>query len=289
MNDLEDWYYIRFGEIFELTRVCYFKGKELGFEDNHIFLEWPDNVIFYNKIKYEFPGYSVLPIGFVEKGSYKDSDYDKIVNLNDVGSLYENSAKFCNNGKRNSIQLFNYSNKYFLETGVRPVFNIEKQKKKRDYILIHTRKLVDSNYRNTDTKLLFQIYKEVLEDYKVKYDIYSFGDIQFIEDSHIGYTGNINRFIRLINNSKLVIGNPSGPNCYAIGLGIPFIEIDTNNQNKPTNFGWYSEEFWKSIKDGIYGKSAFDFVDKDKLSIVYKDNPTEVKIQMVREFLKRHL
>ena len=72
----QDWQHrIRFGEVGQLFQSCYFRGKELGYKDNTIYLEWPLKVAFNNQyqsqVYFKCPKYSILPINFIER---KDVD-----------------------------------------------------------------------------------------------------------------------------------------------------------------------------------------------------------------------
>ena len=255
-------------------RICYFRGRELGYSD--ITFEWPYNVIMYKKIKYECPTSISLPIKCIEYGTSNKEDYDKVLDLTDDNVFYDGCKSIYKNGLRDHIDMFNYSNKYYIEHNEKPVFDITTPKIKElegidKYILMHYRNLFDSMWRNMSVRIFYRIYRMLKNVYK-DYKIVICGEIEYINRDvgiHIPYLNDINDFIKLMNNASLYVGSATGPNTFAIGLGIPFLQIESPIY-PPGNSYQYSEENWKSW-GGSYGNTMIDWAHNNRVKVIMKN------------------
>lgn len=314
--------YIRFGDLVSLVRACYFRGIELGYTDNNIYLEWPKMVRFKTAQHFKFhlnipdnvdytkcPKDTILPIKFIEKANL--SDYDKILYLDEESSLYENSRPMFykkegdNEVYRHFSVFWSYANKYYLDTGKRPVLNLPKDNIE-PYILIHDRRCILGNKRNQDPLVTLKIirffktnfkkykiyrcgenlddsdmqmekYGKDMENYLKSYDRLIYTKIEKYTDKYIdGY--DFGESVYYMNNCSLFIGTNSGPFELAVFLGKPI----WHHNNPKIFFGsvmeegdLYSEFNWKNNMNGVYGKTMFEWLDKEKLFVHNKGQEIE--------------
>jgi hypothetical protein len=165
----------RFGEVANLFQGCYFRGKELGYNDGDIYFEWPMKVQFNNEyrkqIYFPCPKYSILPIKFINRKDVVLTEFNEIKNLVDKGVFYEDSLPLYIGDQNNpSIQHQNYLgpmdylNKYYYETGRRPIFEIPKDNTNK-YILFHFRNTIWSTYRNPNPKIFMDVFNNLKDKY----------------------------------------------------------------------------------------------------------------------------
>lgn len=262
----------------DLFKACYFRGKELGYEDNHIHFEWPIKVAYNcdyrNKVYYPCPSHSILPIKFVENGSVNLNNYD-IIDLTKPNSFYEGSIPlYIGNNKKTYAGHWNYLNKYYIEYKERPIFNIPKDKLEKPYILFHIRVANWSEYRNPDLNVFRKVIIMLKNTYSHKYNIWKCGEpcrgLDGYFDKTFEYFEELDDFLKLINNSSLFICSNSGPQTFGMMLGTPILELDSPKYGRRKGCGnFYSKEYWKN-KDGIYGKTAVDWLDKSKIKTIFK-------------------
>jgi hypothetical protein len=304
---------IRFGDLISVIRGCYFKGKELGFEDNNIYLEWPKNVRYTTKQHFKYhlshdidaeytkcPIDTILPIKFIENPILED--YNNIIDLNKSNCMYDGCPPIFtpNDDRKKNFQIFwSYTNKYYLETGVRPIFNLGKDKSIEPYILVHDRRGLLGTVRNPKPEVTLGILKYLKRKYGNKYKIYRCGES--IEDEIIkieqysksienfkrtlDYTiftqienltdefitnKDISEFIKIVNNCSMFVGPNSGPYELALSLNIPVLHFD----NKKVFFASikkegdiYSEFNWTNNMHGQIGKVMHDWIDRDRLYV----------------------
>ncbi len=301
---------MRFGETADLFRSCYFRGKYLGYEDGNIFLEWPRKVDYRNVVYddqhpgyiirdfYKCPSHSILPIKFLKKGDYDRDEFDEEVDLTKPDAFYDGCPplyekmdidynledkdikKSLINQKKLYMGYLGYLNKYYLDTGERPIFNIKKDKLDKPYILFHVRIAGWSTYRNPDLDILYKIIKIIKYRYGDKYEYWKCGEacekIEEICDRTFPYHKELDDFLKFINNASLGVCCNSGPNVFLWGLGVPSLEVESPKYVKGNSLGYHMPGYWKQ-KNGTMGKEILDWLDKDKLKVIYKGYPFKRK------------
>jgi hypothetical protein len=292
---------IRFGETATLFQVAYFKGKELGYSD--IYFEWPLKVQFNNqfkdKIYFECSDSKLLPIKFIKRENVILENYERIMDFCKPDILYEGSPPLYlgdpNNPQTQQVTyvgIANYTNKYFYDTGERPVINIPKDKVDTPYILFHYREGIWSTYRNPDIRVYFKMIDILKKKYGDKYKFWKIGETQRVLDHKFDYvaphfSGNIDGFLRIINNSSLFICTSSGPDQFSELLGTPFIEMESEIVGKgDIRMSARTEEWWKQY-EGKWGKTLFDWAYPDRRYIIFKNETLDE--QKIYEFTDRWL
>lgn len=261
--------FIGLGQAVTMAQVCYFKGKELGY--NKIIFEWHNQVTYPywtddNKIfgLMECPTNSMLPIKFVKKGTQFIDVVDKI-DLSEENSLYDGCPAIISKSL-DMGPMWSYLNKYYLDTKERPIFNIPKDKM-QPYILFHYRDSPKKSQqlRNTPYTEWKQTFQIIKKHFGNKYKLKKIGEASSLDnefDEVIDYfPNNIQELFKVINNSSFFIGCESGPIAIAYMFGIPSIvflhpETDVARSNKK----------WKT--DIYYGKDSYDWVDNSKYYIL---------------------
>jgi len=307
----------RFGELVLLYRACYYKGKELGYDDRNTFFEWPLNIE-YTRNHYlkkhekhlegelkclECPKETILPIQFIRQENVIQSEYSKILNLIDKDIFYKDSPPLYNpqeKEKRSHISFLNYLNKYYIDFKERPVFDIDKDEIKEKYILIHTRNALNSPTRNPNISSYRFIIKLLRKRYN-KYKLYRCGelsdnrDFNRLFDEYFEPMTDFNNFLRLMNNSSLFVGCGSGPINYAYSFGIPIIELDV-----PSSLDWgydskryegmgnfYSKDIWKRGFNGKYGDTTDYHIDSNTYLKLFKED--KMNSEVICDFIDRWL
>ena len=290
----------RFGEIVLLYSACYFRGKELGYEDGNIFFEWPTNM------EYEIhcPKNTILPIEFIDTNDINISIYDRVINLTDTGVFYEDSSplfKISNPLRRDHYAFLNYFNKYYIQYNKRPIFNIDKDKVKEDYILILTRNVNYSEIRNSNKSTYIHMINLIRKRYK-NYKLYRCGEISPYEpefnslfDCYFKHSTNFNDFLRLMNDCTLYMGCDSGPINYAYSFGKPIVQLDISKTVdwgylKDTYVGmgdFYSKKFWKNCLQGKYGDTVDYHIDKNTYLKLFRGD--KIHENVVYDFMDKWL
>ena len=255
--------FIALGQIITMCQACYFKGKELEYDE--IIFEW------HNMVTYPFwnddsklmgildcPKHNILPFFFVPKNS-KILKKSKGMDISKPNVLYEGSSPLLSN-PMNMEPYLNFLNKYYLDHNEYPRIEIKPSNDK--YILFHYRKSEQARQlvRNTideDFEKLYEYIREV-SDYK----LIKFGEKSRIDDKFdesYTYLNDIGDLFSLVNNSTLFIASTSGPLHIAYMLGKPSI-VSIDDTTKKT----YKEGEWKGDKDVTYGKSGYDWLDKER-------------------------
>ena len=282
----------RFGEIDILSRACYFRGRELGYDKGNIFFEWPSNMQYQSIC----PKKTIIPIRFVKSSDIDESSYDKVINLTDSSIFYENSLSLYNDEnpiERHHDAFLNYLNKYYIDYKKRPVYHIKQDELKEPYVLVHIRKLDYAITRNSDIPKYDSILKLLRERYN-GYKTYGCGESSRF-DKCFDYSLDFNKFLKLMNNSSLFIGCSSGPIQYAYCFDKPIIEIGipkTINwspiQNKYIGMGdYFSKKFWKYGLHGEYGDTIDYYMDKEKYLKLFAGDVVDKKKLM--EFMNKWL
>jgi len=292
---------LRFGELAYIIQACYYKGKELGYEDYHIFIEWPLNYMFSdirgNRIDIEFPeSDSILPIIFINRKNSYD-EYDQILYLDDYGTFYEDSPPLYEEKEGRKVHshmsFLNYLNKYRMENNKSPHIELKMTNIDKPYILFHIRYTPFHNtQRNSDFFRYKELVKIVKEHYGDKYEYWQTGEhykpLNKYFDKLIPYYNNdINKFISIVNNSSFCITPPSGPDCWMEMLNKPMILMDiplVEKNGKPPARG---KEWWKQAK-GVYGDSMHFWRDKSKYMMIQKNEDLNKNniIQFMDKWLK---
>ena len=272
---------MRFGEVIELYRACYFRGKQLGYEDGYIYFEWPQKIAYNgnysNKDYFKCPTHSILPIKFIDNLSTNSIKFDKIYDLCQPNIFYDGNKPFYESTiqKKNYESHLGYLNKYFMDTGERPIFNIPKDKIDKPYILFHVRIATWSTQRNPDLNKYIEVVNMFKEIYKDKYEFVKCGEpcrgMNRLFDKIIPYYEELDDVIKLFNNSSLVVCADSGPNAIAWGLGIPIFIIDCPHFSRGEIVNYHHPNFWKQF-GGEIGETPYDWMDRNKIKVFYKGN-----------------
>jgi len=315
-NDNEG--FIRLGEFGFICRACYYRGKELGY--NNIYIEWPNNIEYTrnhylrrnNRTTYgeplelECPDDTILPINFISNDDIKESDYDKVMNMNENDAFYNGSEPIFLeiDGKilRSNLAPHEFLNKYYITYNEHPIFDIKKDKLKYKYILIHTRNALNSKSRNPKIKTylhILKLLKENFSDYKIFRcgETYSWeveNEINEYIDDFYRPTDDFDLFLRLINNSSLYVGCTSGPIEYAKSFNLPVVELDipllvwdskSTGVYASDKYSYYSKEYWKNVFHGRYGDAIEDNLNQDKILKLYKNK--KLNDNVILEFIER--
>ncbi len=270
---------MRLGETGNLLQACYFRGIQLGYTPGNIYFEWPLKVAYnseYRQKKYfKPPKNSILPLKFVERKEVKIEDYDEILDLTQPNVFYEKSPGIYKGEKDKDYTGFlNFLNKYYFDTNERPAFDINKDVMDKPYILFHVRIADWSEYRNPDLRVYKHILNLIKREYGDSYEYWKIGEksrvLDRLFDKVLPYFGDTpNKFIRVMNNSSLLVCCDSGPDAYGMMLGIPEIHIETNRER-----GYWCIDCWKS-RGNVIGKTAYDNIDTNKMKILDKGVPID--------------
>lgn len=274
---------MRFGETADLYRACYFKGKSLGYKDGDIYFEWPYKIAFnkdYRKGKFfKCPSHSILPIKFVNHSTIDLNDFDEVLDLMNNDVFYKGSPPiYVGKTKETQHKLYigylSYLNKYYLDTGEHPVFDIPKDKLGKPYILFHVRIADWSTYRNPDLKRYRKIIQIIQNKYRGKYEFWKCGEpcrgLDNMFDYVAPYYEELDDFLKLINNSSFGVASNSGPDVFFWAFNIPTLEVESPRKGKG-GVGYHMPGFWKQ-KGGTIGEEILDWMDKSKLKVLFKDD-----------------
>jgi hypothetical protein len=296
----------RIGEIFNVAQASYFLGKEMGFEDGNIYLEWPhikynttfgcDNRYFYLK-----PIDGCLPINFIHTHDIKrlSSTFFNTINLEKPNIFYDGCMP-CSNSEKDSRKAhipINYLNYYFLKYGKRPEI-ILPQKPHKFTILFHCRYSYYSEARNVEFEQIKELVSFIRKNFKditinVAGDMYK-PEMQptktLFDKVYNPFVRTLNLFINTVNNSDIIIGPQSGVADVANMIGKPIIMINSIDLENGTELEWGSNQYWKNLgkKDGekhIYGKNCYTWKGEEN----YLNFPIGKPIDYVKimEFIKK--
>jgi len=283
----------RLGEMISSINACYFRGKELGYDD--ITLEWP--LIKYNianRRKYSIlkPKDGLLPIKFEYFQYLNHIEYDEIINLNKPNSLYEGCESYSVHYKYKNIYIFpTFLIKYYLSTGIAPFINLKKKKNNKFLVIFHYRNSYYSQQRNSnldDYHLILNKLKDVYGDdmrYEITGDCYkSSKDISNgFDDIHFPYIRNINKFFKLMSSADLMIGPPSISTDSSRMFGIPL--IDLYHIKEEVTKGYDTTKYQKQLKDK-YGKQHMFWDDPERYYTHIKDTPLDMN--PIMDFVDKH-
>jgi hypothetical protein len=261
------------GQIITLLQACYFRGKELGY-DNIIF-EWHDKVAYPGwSVDNTFQGIlksprnSILPVTIVEKGTRIANSIDKI-DLSEPDTLFDGCLPIMT--KRYKMkQTHEYLKRYFSSYGLRPILTLPKSSKEK-YILFHYRESTQDRqlHRNTqynDWKQLFELLSEKYSSYKFK----KIGEPSKLDDEFddvYGYFPNdVEELFKIINDSSLYIGSAAGPITLTFLFGVPGIML-FDKASKPSYFGETNAHTWVDPLNYMYlFENEYDISrDEDKI------------------------
>lgn len=294
----------RIGEMMSLAHACYIRGKELGYTDNHIFMEWTpikynsdkgiENKFFFNK-----PANTILPIHFIFQNESVSESLPILINLNKPNSFYEGCPPYSI-GERKSYIAYNYLNKYVEENKVDPEVIIPSEHKKFT-VLIHIRWSYYSQERNSDLDMMKKMISRLRKEFGDKISLNCTGDVykkelndifKFDEFDNV-YTPkirNLDEFFDLVNKSDIFIGPSAGVNDIARIFGKPRIILLGNlNIDNGTEFG--TKSYWDNIPkrfgDKKYGDSSFSWENPDK-RILFKDDDIQCIIDFINKWYMRY-
>ena len=296
---------INIGDLFILMNICYWKGTELGYESKDIFFEWPIRVRHFtdgDKARnLPCPPDNFLPINLVNKGSVNYDNF-RIINFNKPNALYSGYKPIYTNrqyplGGRNYVPFYSYLNKYFIDNKKRPELNIPKDTKNK-YILFHYRNInpmgIEGHgvpFRNVNSSTIFNLFKIVQREFGNEYELWKCGEQLRALDKMFDYvvpyqSENLNDFLRVINNSSMLIGADSSPMSGAEILGIPRIRYDSRKLTKHGEPTWFTSGWWES-RGGI-GNNMFYWQNPDKQMTFWKDEELDVDrfLQFMRRWVK---
>lgn len=280
---MKSW--LALGQILALMQACYFRGRELGFE-NVIFV-WKDGVSYPGWTKENTckgnifcPGNNIFPMKVVSPEFVLREDVYKI-DLSEPNSLYEGCPIVIKPDGYRMAPTYEFLNNYYKNHNERPVFSIHKNTNEK-YILFHYRESTQERQipRNTpydDWKKLFMVLKE---KYGKEYKFKKIGEPSKLDgefDEVFDYfPNNIEELFKIVNNAILYVGNASGPSTLGFMFEIPAI-ILLNELSKPSYVGkdsiahkWVDDSkylcLWKGEYDIIQDKEKIcDFVDRLKI------------------------
>jgi hypothetical protein len=210
---------IRWGEVSPFFQAAYFRGKDLGYEDDEIYFEWPLRVACDSLAKQGdyvvCPKESIFPFHFIEKKDVNLEEYETIIDFLERDSFFEGSMPIQENkvhtlGQRNYVSPYEYLNRRWYNMDERSVFNIPKDNLEKPYILFHYREADWSLYRNVDPRTTRKLLEVIKERYGDKYLYYKTGETQRILDRLFdfvapNYKYEPNKFFKLINNASFMV------------------------------------------------------------------------------------
>ncbi len=252
--------FMGFGQMTTLAQACYFRAKELGYK--RVVCEWHNMVAYSWNNKGWYKGllnissHGILPIIFVSKGTKGIRNSD-MIDLSEPDSLFEGCPPIMSN-KITMVPMFDYLNKYYRNTGIRPTFNIPKDTD-NPYILFHYRKSEQDRqkYRNTplpEWKCLLKLFKD---KYGKKFKFKKIGEISPLDnefDEVIDYfNDDVQGLFKLVNNASLYVGSAAGPLALTYMLNIPTILFIDKKTNKN------------------YEGDLYDWLDKDRIMFIHGD------------------
>lgn len=280
-SDVDVFVRIRLGEAAVIWSACYHRAKDLGYKDENIYIEWRDRIKCDDSdIFVPFPGKTIFPFTFVEK-EFNSIGMDKI-DLFKENSLF-NGYKPIQKEKtfpfsiRDYTSVYEYLNIRYYEKGEHSIMNAPKTKNREKYILFHFRDAKRTPYRNADPKIFNQLVDMVKKKFGDKYKYFKIGEPQRMVDKKFdfvapNYRDNISEFFRIINDAEFMICASSGPNIFGQMLGIPTIEYEIPLTDKLGGFfESHTEGYWNKT-GGKIGKTAIDWVDKDRYKMLLKGN-----------------
>lgn len=257
--------FIGLGQAITMAQACYFKGIELGYDT--IAVEWHNMVTYpYWTDQSTFGGLinnpcsGILPIKFVNKGAIVTPRADTI-DISESDCIYDGSPPLIEN-PMDMHPSWSYLNKYYIDTGKRPIFNIKKTKKE-PYLLFHYRNSSRAGHekRNTPTKQWIDIFNRFKNAYGDKYRFEKIGEPSPIDDKfdkvHDYFPNNLQSMFDLTNNSSFFVGNESGPISLAYMFGIPSIVFYSNKAKVARN----KNRKWGKEGYILYGNGPYDWVD----------------------------
>lgn len=271
---------IRIGEVGFIINACYHNAKSKGYENNHIYFEWPMKVAFDMRYRlgvfFPCPKHTILPVIFKERKDVKLSDYDEVIDFCKENSLYDGFVPYYSGDESafeyqviSTIGFTNYLNKYFYDTGNRPEIHIESDKLEKQYVLFHLRYVDWKQERNPDLNVYHSIVKMIKERYKDKYEYVKIGEpcrgIDRMFDKTFSYFDDFNDFLKIINNCLFFVCCESGPDTYGEMFGKPNLHIEAINSIN----GFRTKEFWQRHKN-VIGETGWDWMDKNKIKVMYK-------------------
>lgn len=278
--------FVALGQISTIIQSCYFKGIELNADK--IIIEWHNMVTYPNWTDDgKFEGLlscprenTILPLIIVPKGT-KITSRAKHIDLSEPNSLFDGCNPVISNPMKQQ-PTFEYLNKYYIDTGRRPIFKI-KSDSDTGYILFHYRespqkRQLERNTIYSEFEEIFYICRKLFKDMK----LYKIGepcklDSEF--DKVFGYfPDNIGELFRIINNSSMFVATTSGPLDIAYAFGVPsIVNIDNKTKNDYTKGKW----------NGKHGNTAYDWVDRNKYYFLWNNEyKFEDEIDRIIEFMK---
>jgi len=282
---------IRFGETATLIQACYFRGKELGYDD--IYMEWPLKSMFSdiygNRINIKCPPNELLPIKFIHRLEFNKYQYNKNVGLDEYNSFYKDSPPVFEKNKTCFIGFYSFLNKYYLETGKKPIFNIKKDKLDKPYIIFHFRWSNNhSPERNPRVSSYMKIFNMIKEKYGNKYEIWKSGEPNKMLERKCDktipyYNDNLNEQIKVINNSSLVVSPGCGIEAYCELVDKPLLYVEASQDNIG---GTFDKQWWKN-NGGKHGEMLQEWRIGDRLHVLWKQN--EVDRDEIFKFMDRWL
>jgi len=288
----ENQRFLAFGDIVTLIQSCYFKGRELGY--NEVYLQWFEKNSFSwnddgtNKGNLNIPGELILPIKLIDDINI---DCDLKIDLSKPNILFYGSPPIIHKDIKPTQICLSYLNKYYVDRKERPVFNIQKTGKFGDYILIHFR--YSSNERQLNRNLDISYYKNLVMKIRELYPsikIWKFGErspIDNLFDRKFQYFyENLDNLFELTNESKIYISSE----CGALQLGhmfnIPMITLLSSKHKLQgtTKEGW---DNWRLALPWIIGETDRDYSYTDKQLLLMENNYDE--FDLIQPFMEKHI
>lgn len=283
--------FMGFGQMTTLFQACYFKAMELGYDN--VIMEW-HNMVSYLMDKHgnftgtvNTPNKDILPITFIDKGSRLSKSVDRI-DLSKEDSLYEGCPKVIAN-PMTMAPMFSYLNKYYLDTGIRPTFDVEKDGSKSIFFHFRRSDLDRQKFRNTPVDRWVNLVRYLKALYGEDYKFIKTGEVSPIDDEFdeiVTYLPNdIQKLFRYINDASLFVGSASGPVTIAYMFNTPVIVF----VDERTKLDWTGER-WNKMAMKKYGNTTYDWLDKEKVITIFgKEYDVKENINIIDKKVKEWL
>ena len=271
-----------------VAHACYFKAKELGYEDGDVYVEWTkvEYSTNHGNFFYFKPKDGYLPVKFLWMNEIEFDEFDEVIDLDKENVFFDGCPPYNLNRKnRYSPGVDDYLNKYFKDTGKRPVFQIPKETYDKFRILFNLRNSPYSTQRNISVDTLYDLCKQLKEKYKDKIECNLTGDVDNLSDDmakefinvYRPFLKDLNKLFRILNNSNVVIGASSGLIDTANLFGVPTIQIKIPHKEKG-RIAYHTKEYWSKLSHH-FGSHRYEWIGEENYITCYEENmPSQEEI-----------
>lgn len=291
-SSIENQRFLALSDILMIPQSCYFKGKELGYDN--ISIQWFEKNAFSwnNDGSYlgniSIPKNSILPIKFINDFQ---EDYDLKIDISKPDSLYNGCPSLISKDINPTRICCSYLNKYYKDTGEKPVFNIPKTGKFGDFILLHYRhsNKEEQLVRNLDISYYISLIKKIKELYP-NIKIWKIGERSPFDnmfDKKLPYFyNNFEELLDIINECKIFICSETGTLKVGHMFNIPIITLLSSKSTLQgtTIDGW---NYFKTIHSWIIGDTDKDYSCTDK-QLLLTENKYE-DFNLLKSFMEKNI